>query len=74
MSQISIVKFHGNQSKHSRRWHTQRRYGLRDDIGAVNKLADILPDDSKFGHSRLEVGHHKLLVVYHALPLASGAL
>lgn len=51
-----------------------RRKRLGDDIGTVDKIVRVVADDSKLRHSRLEVGHHKLLVVDHALPFTSSAL
>ena len=45
-----------------------------DDVGAVDEVVRVVANNGELGHSGLEVRHHELLVVNHALPLASSAL
>lgn len=51
-----------------------RRLRGRNEVGAVDEVVRVVANDSEFGHRALEVVHHQLLVVDHALPLARGAL
>ena len=46
----------------------------RDEVGAIDKVPRVVADDCKLLHSALEVVHHKLLVVDHALPFARSAV
>ena len=45
-----------------------------DDFGAVDEVARVVADNGELSHGGLEVAHHELLVVDHALPCAGGAL
>ena len=53
-----------------------RDWGKRDGDGlrAIDELANILSGDGELSHRALEVAHHQLLVIDHALPFAGRAL
>ena len=52
------------------KWWGGRRYDLR----AVNEVVTVVAEKCELRHGGCEVAHHKLLVIDHALPLASSAL
>lgn len=64
----------GRQGSDLRGGYAKRRNRLGDDVRAVNEFSRVLTEDGEFGHGGLEVAHHQLLVVDHALPLASSSL
>lgn len=60
-------------SREGRRFGNRRKW-VGENIGAVDEVVWVVASDGKLSHRRLEVRHHELLVVNHALPLASSAL
>ena len=53
-------------------WLAEGRLRDGDDFGAVDEVARIVADNGELSHGGLEVAHHELLVVDHALPRAGG--
>ena len=49
------------------------RFGNRNDIGAVDHLARVLPEHRQLRHRRRKRAHHVLLVVHVRLPQARRA-